>query len=163
MQQIYEAKVITLTWGGLAGGIISVVTTNCKKGDGYMSVFYNNLMFIVFRRHWFYWVSRDFFDVYLMFILMKNGVISCNSVKGQSGWKRWYCVVCGILCNSIINFWPRYEPKGQGFESLAARQPQTLMYQGFAVFFLLVFQSSKIINIQGLVFIWCLLQFGCFV
>lgn len=31
MQQIYEVKVITLTRGGLAGGIISVVTTNCKK------------------------------------------------------------------------------------------------------------------------------------
>ena len=31
MRQIYEAKVITLTRGGLAGGIISVVTTNCKK------------------------------------------------------------------------------------------------------------------------------------
>ena len=31
MQQIYEAKVITLTRGGLAGGINSVVTTNCKK------------------------------------------------------------------------------------------------------------------------------------
>ena len=84
------------------------------EGDGYMSVFNNNLMFIVFRRHWFYWVSRDFFDVYLMFILMKNGVISCNSVKGQSGWKRWYCVVCGILCNSIINFWPRWESDGLG-------------------------------------------------
>lgn len=31
MQQIYEVKVITLTRGGLAGGIIFVVTTNCKK------------------------------------------------------------------------------------------------------------------------------------
>lgn len=31
MQQIYEVKVITLTRGDLAGGINSVVTTNCKK------------------------------------------------------------------------------------------------------------------------------------
>ena len=69
-------------------------------------------MFIVLRRRWFYWVFRDFFDVYLMFIPVKNGVFSCNSVKGQSGWKRWYCVVCGILCNSIIDFWPRLIREG---------------------------------------------------
>ena len=33
MQQIYEAKVVTLTRGGLADGEkkTSVVTTNCKK------------------------------------------------------------------------------------------------------------------------------------
>ena len=31
MQQIYEAKVVTLTRGGLADGKKSVVTTNCKK------------------------------------------------------------------------------------------------------------------------------------
>ena len=32
MQQIYEAKVVTLTRGGLADGKkTSVVTTNCKK------------------------------------------------------------------------------------------------------------------------------------
>ena len=90
-----------------------------------MSEFKNNLMFIVLRRHWFCWVFRDVFDVYLMFISVKNGVFSCNSVKGQSGWKRWYCVVCGILCNFIIYFRPRYEPKGQGFESLAARQKRS--------------------------------------
>ena len=31
MQQIYEAKVIALTRGGLADGKKTVVTTNCKK------------------------------------------------------------------------------------------------------------------------------------
>ena len=34
-----------------------------------------------------------------------------------------------------------YEPKGQGFESLAARQPQFLVNQGVAVFFILGFPA----------------------
>ena len=36
-----------------------------------------------------------------------------------------------------------YEPKGQGFESLAARQPQFLVNQGVAVFFILGFSAEK--------------------
>ena len=36
-----------------------------------------------------------------------------------------------------------YEPKGQGFESLAARQPQSLVNQGVAVFFILGFSAEK--------------------
>ena len=36
-----------------------------------------------------------------------------------------------------------YEPKGQGFESLAARQPQSLVNQGVAVFFMLDLSAEK--------------------
>ena len=36
-----------------------------------------------------------------------------------------------------------YEPKGQGFESLAARQPQSLVNQGVAAFFMLDLSAEK--------------------
>ena len=51
-----------------------------------------------------------------------------------------------------------YEPKGQGFESLAARHPQVLDYQGFAVFLCHFSGAENVLTFFKMGFIWDLLS-----
>ena len=56
-------------------------------------------------------------------------VAECVTILWQSG-----MIAYALLAQLDRVF--GYEPKGQGFESLAARQPQFLVNQGVAVFFM---------------------------